>query len=267
MADAHPGTAVPARDLDSPVRALVTALLVSLVCSALVTTAVTVLRPIQERRALVDLQRARVLAGADLAPGPGTSEDELWERVEPRVVDLASGETVAGVDADGFDMRRAARDPATSIEIPADLDVAEIGRRARQLPVYLVRREDGEGLLCVVLPIYGEGLYDTIRGYLSLAPDLRTVHHISFYEQGETPGLGGDIETPAWQAGWRGKQVFDDAGAPAIEVTVDTPQGPHQVEGISGATITGDSVTALVRYWVGEHGFGPFLARLREELQ
>lgn len=250
--------------LESPQRALVTVLLVSLVCSALVTTAVTVLRPIQERRALVELSRGRVLAGAGLA---GTApEDELWTRVEPRLVELETGRAVADADPEAYDWRRAASDRAASVEIPDDQDLAQIGRRPRLMPVYVVRKPDG-AVESVVFPVYGEGLYSTLYGYLSLEPDLRTVHHISFYEHGETPGLGGDIEEPSWQAGWRGKQVFDDAGEPVIEVTVDGAAGPHQVDGITGATLTGDGVTALVRYWMGPHGYGPALAHLREDLR
>lgn len=249
---------------ESALRALVTVVLVSLVGSALVTSAVTVLRPIQERRALAELARGRVLAGAGLA---GTaSEDELWSRVETRLVDLESGEPVADAGPEAFDFRRAARDPASSVEIPSELDLAQIGRRARHMPVYVMRNRDGSPLT-VVFPVYGEGLYSTLYGYLALEPDLRTVRHISFYEHGETPGLGGDIEAAGWQAGWRGKQVFDDAGEPVIEVTVEGAEGPYQVDGISGATLTCDGVTTLVRYWMGEHGYGPTLARMREELR
>jgi len=260
MAEAHPAPA-PA---DTALRSLAIVLVVSLVCSALVTTAVTVLRPIQERRALAELSRGRVLAGAGLA---GTAdEDELWARVEPRVVELDTGLPVAGADPEAYDWRAAASDSAASVEIPGDQDLAQIGRRARRMPVYVVRGADGRPE-SVVFPVYGEGLYSTMYGYLGLEPDLRTVRQLSFYEQGETPGLGGDIETPEWQAGWRGKQVFDDAGEPVIEVTVDGAEGPHQVDGITGATLTGDGVTALVRYWMGPHGYGPTLAQLREELE
>jgi len=249
---------------DGPLRSLAIVLVVSLVCSALVTTAVTVLRPIQERRALAELSRGRVLAGAGLA-GTG-SEEALWARVEPRVVELDSGLPVADADPATYDFRSAASDPQASVEIPGEQDLAQIGRRPRRMPVYIVRSGDGRPE-SVVFPIYGEGLYSTLYGYLALEPDLRTVRHISFYEHGETPGLGGDIEKPAWQAGWRGKQVFDDAGEPMIEVTVDGAEGPYQVDGITGATLTGDGVTALVRYWMGPHGYGPTLARLREELR
>jgi len=257
---AEAGTA-PA-SVDGPLRSLAVVLVVSLVCSALVTTAVTVLRPIQERRALAELSRGRVLAGAGLE-GP---EDELWARVEPRIVELDTGLPVADLAPEAYDFRSAASDEEGSVEIPGEQDLAQIGRRPRRMPVYIVRGGDGRPG-SVVFPVYGEGLYSTLYGYLALEPDLRTVRHISFYEHGETPGLGGDIEEPGWQAGWRGKQVFDDAGEPVIEVTVEGARGPYQVDGITGATLTGDGVTALVRYWMGAHGYGPTLARLREELR
>jgi Na+-transporting NADH:ubiquinone oxidoreductase subunit C len=243
---------------------LLTVLLVSLVCSALVTTAVTVLRPIQERRAKIERERRYVLAAA-LLLGSGRPEAELAERVETHVVDLSSG-TYADVDPATFDERRAASDPETSVEIPPDRDLADLGRRARRAPVYLVHREDG-GLLCVVLPVYGEGLFSTLYGYLALEPDLQTVYNLYFYEQEETPGLGAEIASAGWQAGWRGKKVYGEDGAPRIRVAHGAARGPFEVDGITGATRTGNGVTGLVRYWLGPDGFGPYLERLRGELR
>jgi Na+-transporting NADH:ubiquinone oxidoreductase subunit C len=245
---------------ESAARTLLTAVLVSLVCSLLVATAVTALRPIQQRHLSVEGQRRRVLAAAGLL-GPGRAgEAAVDAEVEARVVDLATGAYADGIDPVDFDARRAARDPDTSVAIPPALDVAGIERRARHAVVYLVSR--GGALDAVVLPVYGQGLYSTLYGYLALAPDLDTVRGLLFYEHGETPGLGAEIETPAWQAQWPGKRAFDAGGRPAIRVVKDRAGTAYEVDGITGATLTGDGVTNLLHYWLGAHGFGPYLRRL-----
>ena len=38
------------------------------------------------------------------------------------------------------------------------------------------------------------------------------------------------------------------------------------VDGLSGATITTRGVNALVKFWLGDEGYGPFLQKLRKEV-
>ena len=64
----------------------------------------------------------------------------------------------------------------------------------------------------------GAGLYSTLYGFLALQGDGSTIKGLTFYEQGETPGLGGEIVNPKWRAKWQGKQIYDDTGTPKIEV-------------------------------------------------
>jgi Na+-transporting NADH:ubiquinone oxidoreductase subunit C len=126
----------------------------------------------------------------------------------------------------------------------------------------------GEHTDQVVLPIYGKGLWSTLYGFLALDANANTVRGITFYEHAETPGLGGEVENPGWKAQWNGKNVFDDQGEVALEVIKgavpgNSPQADHQIDGLSGATITGRGVSNLVRYWLGADGFGPYLDKLR----
>ena len=130
-------------------------------------------------------------------------------------------------------------------------------------------REDGR-LKRIILPVHGKGLWSTMYGFLALAPDGQTIESLAFYEHAETPGLGAEIDNPRWKAKWVGKLVFDKEGQPRIEVikgTVDPdhPDAHHQVDGISGATITGRGVRNLVHYWLGDQGYGPALDKLRQK--
>jgi Na+-transporting NADH:ubiquinone oxidoreductase subunit C len=105
-------------------------------------------------------------------------------------------------------------------------------------------------------------------GYLALEGDGRTVKGLTFYQHGETPGLGGEIDNPSWQAKWVGKEAIAADGDVLLQVVKGEPRGEgadHQVDGLAGATLTARGVENLVRYWLGQQGFGPFLARLRTE--
>lgn len=241
---------------DSLGRTFLVAFLVCLVCSLLVSGTAAGLRAKKERDALLAKHR-NVLGVAGLLVGE-VDISQLWQqRIEPRLVDLETGRYATG-----------AADPELNRSIPADQDLAGLRTRARFAPVYLVR--DGGRVRQLILPVHGKGLWSTLYGYIALAPDLTTVTGFGFYEHGETPGLGGEVDNPRWLAQWVGKQAVDETGRPRIEVvrgSVDpsADQARFQVDGLSGATMTSRGVTNLLHYWLGEDGFGPFLAWARKE--
>ena len=245
---------------DSVGRTLLVALFVSLVCSSLVASAAVVLKPRQVENAILDMRR-NILQVAGLW-APEADVDALFESVEPRVVDLETGAYVEDIDPASYDPAEAAKDPATSVQVPSEIDIARVGRRAKHALVYLVRSE-GE-VSKIILPISGYGLWSTLYGFLALEADGNTVSDITFYAHGETPGLGDFIVKPAWRELWRGKRAFDDSGALELQVvkgrvSADDPKADYHVDGVSGATLTGNGVSNLIKYWLGDHGYGPFL--------
>ena len=250
---------------ESAAHTIIVALLVSLVCSALVATASVQLRPRQLQNEILNKQR-NILQVVDLLR-EGESVEELFKQVDARVVDLASGDYADDVDAASYDALGAAKDPDRSVPIPEELDIANIGRRATLANVYLVRDGD-DNVQHIILPVYGPGLWSTMYGFIALEPDANTVVGLQFYEHEETPGLGDQVDDVQWRALWRGKVVYDELGEPAIEVirgrVTDGANARHQVDGLSGATLTGRGVTKLLRYWLGEHGYRPYLKRMRE---
>jgi len=251
---------------DSPQKTLFVAVVLCLVCSVAVASAAVLLRPLQERNKLL-AQRTEILKVAGLYE-EGEKVDTLFEQVETRIVDLETGEYVDDIDVTTFDQREAARDPQLSVAIAKEDDIARIFRRSKYAPVYIVKENDQPRTL--VLPVHGYGLWSTMYAFIALAPDGRTLQGVSFYEHGETPGLGAEVENPKWQAGWEGKVTRDNEGEVQFEVSkgsVDpgSPEAEYAVDGLSGATLTSNGVTNLVRYWLGEQGFGPYLARIRAE--
>ena len=192
----------------------------------------------------------------------------LFQALDARIVDLDSGRFDDHYNPTTFDTWSTAGDPGLSIAIPELQDLAKLSRRSRLVTIYLVK--ENTDLKRMLLPIYGQGMWSTLYGFIALEPDLNTVADITFFEQAETAGIGDRILGADWQASWRGRKLYDENGTLQFrigrgDVEPTTLAAVYQVDAISGATITVDAVTNLVRYWFGPHGFAPFLETYRAE--
>ncbi|MEJ2514410.1 MAG: Na(+)-translocating NADH-quinone reductase subunit C [Gammaproteobacteria bacterium] len=251
---------------DSVAKMVLVTIVLSLVCSVLVSSAAVFLKPLQDRN--VEMARkARILEVAGLME-PGKDIDELFKAVDVRLVDLDTGEFTDVLDPEEYNQQVAARDPELSEPIPPWEDIAGISRRAKYAPVYLVE-QDGE-IQKVILPVHGYGLWSTMYGFLALSGDADTVEGLTFYQHAETPGLGGEIENPNWLAKWTGKRVYGPEGDVKLsvikgQVDPQSEDAKWSIDGISGATLTAQGVSRMVHYWLGEQGFGLFLERLKKE--
>lgn len=249
---------------NDPKKTVAVALALCLVCSLLVSGVAVSLRPLQERNESLALKR-EILKVAGLFQS-GQDIEAAFASLDARLVNLADGEYVVDGDVASFDARKAAADPSQALALTGEQDLARIRSRAKLMPVYL-RREEGQ-LKSLILPVHGYGLWSTMYGLLALGPDGRTIQDISFFDQRETAGLGGEVANPKWQASWVGKLVSDETGRPQFTVVKglvnpDEPQSNYQVDGLSGATLTSNGVTNLMRFWMGDLGYGPYLARIR----
>lgn len=247
------------------------AAIVCVVCSVLVSLAFVALKSRQDRNVLLDRQKKVLQVAGLMEKGENLSREEVQTRFEnkmvTKIVNLDSGTYVpeSEIDPQAFDQQRAAKDPAMSEEAPRN--PAQVQRIPKYAKVYEVL-DEGE-LEMVVLPIEGMGLWGTLYGYLAVDKDGTTIRGITFYEHKETPGLGAEVENPAWQAKWPNRRIYDDSGNVAIRVvkgSVGPPSdAPHRVDGLAGATITSRGVTNLLALWMGENGFKPFLNNLGTE--
>ncbi|HVR29158.1 MAG TPA: Na(+)-translocating NADH-quinone reductase subunit C [Thermoanaerobaculia bacterium] len=242
---------------------------VSLVCGVLVSAAAVTLKERQQANAELE-RKTNVLLAAGLAR---SDERITREEVEQRfagvravVIDLETGAEVEGVDPATFDPQKAKADPELGRAAPAN--TAGVKRLPRRAVIYHVLDEHGETRM-VVLPIEGLGLWSTLYGFVALDADLDTVRGLTYYQHGETPGLGGEVDNPRWKALWPGRRAFGPGGDPVIQVIKGSAgpadQDPHRVDGLSGATITSRGVTNMLHFWLGANGYGPLLERLREE--
>ncbi len=209
-------------------------------------------------------------------PDRGDLFDVYRERLRPMLVKKESGELVtfekAGINEQEYVNKNRERGYYT---LPYML-IYEI------LPNPTDSGKQGETPVGYVIPINGYGLWDAIYGYLAIRPDGDTVIGISWYEQKETPGLGAVITEPGWQEQFHGKKIFqpspdgatDFQTAPlgltvikgkVSEVMGDRPRAKSSIDGIPGATLTGNGVTEAFQKTLAP--YRPFLLKLHQQYE
>lgn len=245
---------------DSVGKTIVVAVTLCLVASMAVSSLAVSLRDVQEANKLQDKQMnvlqvaGRYEDGIDVAAA--------FAEFEPKIVDLSTGEFTDQFDPATFDDRAAKDDPELSVALTDD--PAGLGRKAKYATVYLLRDEAGE-IDKVVLPISGYGLWSTLYGFIAIEEDGNEIFGLQFYEHGETPGLGAEVDNPRWKGLWRGKYIEDESGELQIQVAKNPGAAgeEYHVDGLAGATLTSDGVSNMVKFWLGEAGFAPFLDNLK----
>jgi Na+-transporting NADH:ubiquinone oxidoreductase subunit C len=249
---------------DTIKKTLIVAVSLCLVCSALISFSAVELRDLQEANKTLDKQN-KILSAAGLLK-EGSDVSELFKSIDSKIVNLETGKFDFDINVLDYDEGSFSRNPETSIELPSDKDIALLKRRENFQTVYL--HYENDDLNAIILPVRGYGLWGTMKGYLALRPDFKTIIGLEFFDHKETPGLGGEIDNPKWKAIWKGKEVFSNSGEVVISVikgSVDksSNQSKYQVDGLSGATITSNGVTNLLSFWLGDMGYGPLIENIK----
>ena len=270
---------MPLNNKDSLSNTFFVAISLCLVCAMLVSAAAVGLKSIQNANALEDRQSNILKVSGfeqkdiDAAGGVG----ELFaDRFESQIIDLETGEvateacqeaveaagklvTNIGAEYDPFWCSKSKK-PSVSDRLDKKTDIAGIKYREKYSQVFTLRT-DGK-IELYVFPVRGYGLWSMMQGYLAVYPDLQTVRGLTFYAQAETPGLGGEVMNPKWKAKWDKKKLFDENGNVALLVSKgDQTNNETGVDALSGATITSNGVSNLLQFWMGENGFGPYIAK------
>lgn len=242
-------------------KTLTVAALLCVVCSVLVSVTVVSLRPMQNKNKDLDYKK-NVLVSAGLLKEGQDIETE-FRKITPVLVDFETGEIVQDEETlKGYNQVKASTDPASSTAIPGDKDVAGLSARAKLAKVYITKNDSGK-IDTMIFNVRGKGLWSTMYGFIAVDADTTTIKGFAYYSHGETPGLGGEVDNPKWKAQWIGKKVYNTDWDVAFKVAKGTASGMHQVDGISGATITANGVTSSMKYWFGDHAYGKFLAKVR----
>jgi len=252
----------------SPLYTILFATAVCIVCAIVVSTSAVSLKERQDINAALEKQRNVLQAAGLMSFDEKLDAQEVaqrFEKIEMEVIDLTTGEPAPDIDPATFDQAREAKNPATST--PAPPNPSLVKRLPNHALIYKVLDEKGS-IESLVLPVEGYGLWKTLYGFIAIEGDLNTVRGITFYDHGETPGLGGEVDNPRWKSRWVGRKVFGDDGEPQIEVikgfAPPPDEAPYEVDGLSGATLTSRGVTNLVHFWLGDNGFGLYLEKIEQ---
>ena len=252
---------------DSLEKTIAIALSLCFVCAILVSFAAVALRPLQIENKAMDMKK-NILDVAGLLDDGTDIHQAFAQQIEEKLVDIVTGDYVEGIDVSQYDQRKAAKDTEQNIVLSRKDDIASIKVKAKIAKVYLVK--NGGNIESIILPMHGYGLWSTMYGFLALEADGQTVKSINFYDQAETPGLGGEVVNPNWRALWKGKKVYNDSGEPILALikgVVDSNKSgsEYQVDGLAGATLTSNGVSNLIKYWMSAEGFAPYLNKIRKE--
>lgn len=240
------------------------AVVICLVCSLLVSSLAVALRERQDENKLVDKYENILVVAGLKGPDEKLPADQVKEMFATKfrtiVIDRKTGTPVEDPDPE-YDPIKAAKDSATSVATTSTIaKLAQVKRLPNQLVAYEVTEPGKESY---VLPIYGNGLWSTLYGYLAIAKDRQTVLGLTYYAHAETPGLGGEVDNRKWKELWPGKKLFAEDGTPKIAVVKGSAKNEFEIDGLSGATITSNGVTNMLHLWLGEEGYKHFLDKIR----
>ena len=231
-------------------------LIACIACAVIVSVTAVSVRPEQNLN-VENEKKLKILAAA------GITTDEVekeFSKIKTLYVDFKSNQLVEVTE--NYDHIKASSNVAQSSLVPKEQDIAILKRRENVAPIYVWYSEQNQ-IQKIVLPIRGYGLWGTLYGYLSLDADLNTVKGIEYYDHKETPGLGGEVDNPVWKSDWNGKKVYYSSGNVILYVTKGPSTEEYEIDGISGATLTSNGVSNMIKYWLGENGYGPVLEMLR----
>ena len=187
------------------------------------------LRPKQEENIANDIKR-QILASALIVPADEESIGDLYSKhIKKAIVVNSKGETV---DGDALDVNVSAE-----VKKPTD---------ERLLPVFECETASG---IKYIVPVYGAGLWGPIWGYVAFDSNGNTIYGAYFAHQGETPGLGAEIEKPKFQEQFHNKDIFAADGKFQSVQVVKKGQEPATgayVNAISGGTITSQGVSKML---------------------
>lgn len=214
-----------------------------------------VLMPLQKEAEALD--KKKQILGAVI------SGDEIAE-MTPEEVNSYYASRIASVvvDLNGTEISEKEGDVVSAETV----DIAKNYKKApedRLYPVFIYHAEgDDSSVESYIFPVYGAGLWDAIWGFVALDTDMNTIGGVTFAHAGETPGLGARITEPGVQARFAGKEIYDASGnLVAVEMQKgegkDYSNNPHQVDGMSGATITANGVNAMLENYLG--AYKPFI--------
>lgn len=197
------------------------------------------LKPLQDKQ--VELDTKKKILGAVITLNPDLTPEEVLAMYDQRVESML-------VDIEGNIIENA--------EVTAEkIDIGKnhkIDPKERMYPIFKYSNENGE-LEAYILPTFGAGLWDWISGFIALDKDLNTIKGVAFDHKQETPGLGARITEEGVKGRYKGKTIFEGSEFVSVEMVKgegNTDLSNHQVDGMSGATMTAKGVNQMFDHYL-----------------
>jgi Na+-transporting NADH:ubiquinone oxidoreductase subunit C len=197
--------------------------------ATLLSLAATLLQPAQQRN--LEIEKKRNMLESINVPSTRENTEELFNKyIKESFVINSTGEPVIGVDAFNVVLKNEQKKPLEK----------------QYLPVFSATPDDGEKV--IVIPVEGKGLWGPIYGYVSLKSDMNTIYGVNFDHKGETPGLGAEINTTAFESQFLGKKLFENENFVSVQVIKGGAgeNNIHGVDAISGGTITSKGLQKML---------------------
>lgn len=244
---------------------------VCIVCALFVSGSAVSLKPMQLKNAELDLQKNVISVSAlpEAEKITTLTENEIvalfedankTNRIEKIYVELETGEEHSTVDKATLD-----KDKIECVDRAGEIESKQNTAKLRCLPKYqeIYKVYKDGSFARYVFPVIGKGLWSTLKGFAAVDTDGVQVVGLTFYSHGETPGLGGEIDSEKFKGDWaEGKTIYNDQNQPQLKVQKGLAKDKsYQVDGLSGATITGDGVTGMMKFWFGDHGYKTYLKK------
>ncbi len=217
----------------------------TIVLGGILSAAAVYLKPLQQREIALDTKKQILSAVIDTDEYEKSALGEMYnQRIKSIVVDSNGDEVTL--------------DSTSKVKTPEDVNIKKEYKKdpsERLYPVFMYMSESGDKVEAYILPLYGFGLWDDIWGFAALEPDFNTLKGIVFDHKGETPGLGARITDAEVRNRYQGKELKDASGK-LVSVTMvkgenNSNLNEHQVDGMSGATITGNGVNKMLGNYIG----------------
>lgn len=225
----------------------------TIIVGGLLSTTSVVLKPLQDKQ--VELDTKKKILSAVMEVSSIKYPDEILrvyaENISSYVVDFQGN--IVEKDAKGIDIVAEKINVAKNSKLP---------KEERMYPVFQAINGDQ----AYIFPMYGQGLWDWISGFIALEGDLNTVKAITFDHKTETPGLGARIADLEIQERYVGKKIYDASGTlrsiDMVKGEKGLPLNDHHVDGMSGATMTSKGVNAMLRKYL--ESYGNFISKTRQ---
>jgi len=200
------------------------------VVATILSLTATLLQPAQARN--LEIEKKRNMLESINVPATRTDAEALYSKyIKEDFVINTKGDILSGIDAFTVVLRNEQKKPIDE----------------QALPVFRAEPDDGEKV--IIIPVEGKGLWGPVFGYVSLRSDMNTIYGVNFDHKGETPGLGAEINTSAFESQFHGKKIFDNNDS---FVSVRVVKGGasdddiHGVDAISGGTITSNGLQDMI---------------------